>query len=55
LNGETFYTLKEARIAIDTWRKEYNTIRPHSALGYRPPEPETIMTPTTQFQLVGLT
>jgi putative transposase len=55
LNGEIFYTLKEAQILIEMWRKEYNTIRPHSALGYRPPVPETIMVPTTQFQLVGLT
>ena len=35
LNGEIFYPLKEARIIIEMWRKEYNTIRPHSALGYR--------------------
>ena len=55
LNGEIFYTLIEAQILIEMWRKEYNTIRPHSALGYRPPAPETIMIPTTQFQLVGLT
>ena len=47
LNGEIFYTLKEARVLIDMWRKEYNTIRPHSTLGYRPPVPETIMVPTT--------
>jgi len=55
LNGEIFYILKEARIVIDMWRKEYNTIRPHSALGYRPPVPETIMIPATQIQLAGLT
>ena len=55
LNGEIFYTLKEAQILIEMWRKEYNTIRPHSSLGYRPPAPEAIMVPTTQFQLVGLT
>ena len=55
LNGEIFYTLKEARILIEMWRKEYNTIRPHSSLGYRPPVPETIMVPTTQFQLLVLT
>ncbi len=42
LNGEIFYTLKEAQILIDRWRQEYNTIRPHSALGYRPPAPEAI-------------
>ena len=42
LNGEIFYTLKEAQILIERWRQEYNKIRPHSALGYRPPAPETI-------------
>ena len=40
LNGEIFYTLKEAQILIERWRVHYNTIRPHSALGYRPPAPE---------------
>jgi transposase InsO family protein len=40
LNGEIFYTLKEAKVLIEQWRKHYNTIRPHSALGYRPPAPE---------------
>ena len=43
LNGEVFYTLKEAQIIIEQWRRHYNTIRPHSALGYRPPAPETII------------
>ncbi|NNF78095.1 MAG: IS3 family transposase [Rhizobiales bacterium] len=43
LNGEIFYTLKEAKIIIEQWRKHYNTIRPHSALGYKPPAPETII------------
>ena len=42
LNGEIFYTLKEAQILIERWRQEYNTIRPHSSLGYRPPAPEVI-------------
>lgn len=41
LNGEIFYSLKEAQIVIEGWRVEYNTKRPHSALGYRPPAPET--------------
>ncbi len=40
LNGEIFDTLTEARIIIERWRKQYNTIRPHSSLGYRPPAPE---------------
>jgi putative transposase len=39
LNGEIFYSLKEAQIVIEKWRMEYNTRRPHSALGYRPPAP----------------
>ena len=43
LNGEIFYTLKEAQVLIEQWRKEYNTIRPHSSLGYKPPAPETIL------------
>jgi transposase InsO family protein len=42
LNGEIFYTLKEAKILIEQWRQHYNKVRPHSALGYRPPAPETI-------------
>ena len=40
LNRELFYTLTEAKILIEQWRKEYNQIRPHSALHYRPPAPE---------------
>ena len=43
LNGEIFYSLREAQILIEEWRKHYNTKRPHSALGYRPPEPEAIV------------
>ncbi|GAB5448415.1 MAG: IS3 family transposase [Gymnodinialimonas sp.] len=43
LNGEVFYSLREAQILIEQWRKHYNTKRPHSALGYRPPAPETII------------
>ena len=39
LNGEIFCSLKEAQIVIEDWRVEYNTKRPHSALGYRPPAP----------------
>jgi transposase InsO family protein len=39
LNGEIFYSLKEAQIVIEKWRVEYNTRRPHSALGYRTPAP----------------
>ena len=42
LNGEVFTTLLEARVLIEQWRKEYNQVRPHSALGYRAPAPEAI-------------
>jgi putative transposase len=43
LNGEIFYSLKEAQILIKRWREHYNTVRPHSSLGYRSPAPETIL------------
>ena len=46
LNGEIFYTLAEARVLIEAWRRHYNTKRPHSSLGYRPPAPETIAMPS---------
>lgn len=39
LNGETFYTLKEAQVIIAQWRHHYNHIRPHTSLGYKPPAP----------------
>ena len=42
LNGEMFYSLKKAQILIETWRIHYNTVKPHSSLGYRPPAPESI-------------
>lgn len=42
LNGELFYTLWEAQVVIERWRQAYNQVRPHSALGYQPPAPETI-------------
>jgi transposase InsO family protein len=43
LNGEIFYTLKEAQIIIEKWRVHYNTVRPHSSLGYKPPAPQSIV------------
>lgn len=49
LNGEIFYTLKEAQILIERWRQEYNTFRPHSSLGYFPPAPETIQAQLTEW------
>ena len=43
LDGEIFYTLREAKILIERWRVHYNHVRPHSALGYRPPAPEATL------------
>jgi transposase InsO family protein len=45
LNEEIFYSLKEAQIVIERWRIKYNTKRPHSALGYRPPAPAACSCP----------
>ncbi len=45
LNGEIFYSLAEARVLIEAWRRHYNTVRPHSSLGYRPLVPETATPP----------
>src|SRR3546814_10155158 len=58
LNGEIFYSLAEAKVLIEAWRRHYNTIRPHSSLGSRPPAPETeigrapVCTPVTNAHLV---
>jgi putative transposase len=43
LDGEIFYSLKEAKIVIESWRRHYNTLRPHGSLGYRPPAPEVFV------------
>ena len=40
---ESFNTLAEAKVLIEQWRVHYNTARPHSSLGYRPPAPEVVM------------
>ena len=45
LDGEVFYSLAEAKIVIEGWRRHYNASRPHSALGYRPPAPEVVPWP----------
>ena len=45
LNGERFTTLLEAQVLIANWRQHYNQLRPHSALGYRPPAPEAVLPP----------
>jgi transposase InsO family protein len=41
LNGEIFYSLKEAQVVVGMWQKHYNTVRPHSSLGFRAPAPVT--------------
>ena len=45
LNGEIFTTLQEAKVLTEVWRREYNQVRPHSSLGYKPPVPETVSGP----------
>ena len=43
MDGEIFVSLAEARTVIENWRQHYNAVRPHSALGWRLPAPETII------------
>ena len=43
LDGEIFYSLAKARIIGESWRRHYNTIRPHQLLGYKPPAPEVFI------------
>jgi putative transposase len=43
LDGEVFYTLREAQIIIESWRRHYNTVRPHASIGYRAPAPEVFI------------
>jgi hypothetical protein len=43
LDGEIFYSLREAQIIIENWRRYYNTVRPHASLGYQPPAPEVFV------------
>jgi transposase InsO family protein len=54
LNGEIFDTLLEAKILVEKWRREYNTIRPHNSLGYRPPAPEAVLIPLPKTLTLGL-
>ena len=54
LNGEIFYSLKEAQIIVGEWVKHYNHVRPHSALGYRPPAPQVQIPKITQTQPILL-
>jgi putative transposase len=55
LDGEIFYTLREAQVIIEQWRWHYNRIRPHSALGYRPPAPETTVVRLTIVKKISET
>jgi len=48
LNGEVFYPLNEARIVIESWRRHYNTVQPHSSLHYKPPAPKALQWPAAQ-------
>lgn len=43
LNGEIFYSLREAQIVIESWRRHYNAVRPHASLNYKPPAPEVFV------------
>ncbi len=54
LNRELFDSLKEAQVLIESWRQHYNTVRPHSALGYKPPAPESILPPIAVGEFQGL-
>lgn len=55
LSTEIFYSLKEAQVLIEMWRKHYNTVRPHSSLGYRPPAPETVVEVSSHIPPISLT
>ncbi len=54
LDGEIFYTLKEAQVLIQRWRQQYNRMRPHSSLGYRPPAPEALLLNPAALRFAGL-
>jgi putative transposase len=54
LNGELFDTLWEAQVLLEQWRREYNAVRPHSALGYRPPAPKAWSLGATRAQIGAL-
>ena len=45
LDGAIFYSLAEAKIVIESWRRHYNAVRPHGSLGYKPPAPEVFVPP----------
>ena len=43
LDGEIFYSLREAQVIIESWRRHYNTVRPHGSINYKPPAPEVFV------------
>ena len=53
LDGEIFYSLREAEVVIESWRRHFNAVRPHGALGYRPPATEVVL-PSFTTWLVAL-
>ncbi len=54
LNREVFDTLWEVQVLTAQWRNEYNHVRPHSALGYRPPAPEAILTTSSTLEATSV-
>jgi putative transposase len=54
LDGEIFYTLKEAQIVIESRRRHYNAVRPHASLGYKPPAPEVFVPGLAAWRLRAL-
>jgi transposase InsO family protein len=55
LNREILCNLWEAQLLLEEWGRQYNTVRPHSALGYRPPAPEAKMAFPPRLLALGLT
>ena len=53
LDGEIFYSLREAQVVIESWRRHYNHVRPHASLGYRVPAPEVIVPAFASFRLAS--
>jgi putative transposase len=53
LNREIFYTLREAQVLIEAWRRHYNAVRPHGSLGWKPPAPENVVLPAWPTRIIG--
>jgi transposase InsO family protein len=54
LSGEVFYTLKEAQVLLEIWRRHYNTIKPHNSLAYKSPAPAAVLARAPQNPPVSL-